>query len=194
MSIVPGYPTGPAINSFADGTRVEEFLNAYEAQPLNDDERFALMALIIASYDDWLEEGNEDPALLERLRRHLLERFDLHGYTVQYWSFPDEDDPENVFAATGLARQVMAAVFGPRERWSHVPFAFKRVIDWPETGATDESLDWMEIADERDGSFSLSWSKYRERDAGKARFGTIEEAMAHAEREFGIGRRQWADV
>jgi hypothetical protein len=151
-----------------DGARVEEFLDAYEGEPLNDDERFALMALIIASYDDWLEEGNEAPALRERLRRHLLGRFDLHGYTVQYWSLADEDDPENVFAATGLAREVMAAVFGPRERWPRIPFAVKRVIEWPEMGPTDRSLDWMEIADERDGNFSLSWSKYRDSCGGGA--------------------------
>jgi hypothetical protein len=86
----------------ADAPRVGEFLDTYERQPLDDDERFTLMELIVASYDDLLRDGGDaDGRLWERPRRHLLGGFDLHGYTVQYWSLPDEDeDPDHVYPFT----------------------------------------------------------------------------------------------
>src|SRR5438876_493 len=101
-AIQPRYPTAAAIERLtemlhlppggqdweietADAARVGEFLDAYEAGGLDDDERFALMAMIVASYDDRLSESRpRDYLPWQRIRRHLWERFDLHGFTVQY--------------------------------------------------------------------------------------------------------------
>src|SRR5688572_661051 len=110
----------------ADARRVGEFLDAYEREPLDDDERFALMALIVASYDELLMDGHEDQQQWNRVRRHLVERFDLHEYTVQYWSLPDEDDdPDRIFQVTPRARKIMQTMFGPRDRWPRRPVAVK---------------------------------------------------------------------
>jgi len=38
----------------ADAIRLDEFLNVLDHQHLSDDQKHALMALIIASYDDFL--------------------------------------------------------------------------------------------------------------------------------------------
>lgn len=180
-TLQPRYPTAAAIERLtamlqlppggqdweidvADAARVGEFLDIYERQPLDDDERFTLMELIVACYDDLLQDGGDaDSQLWERLHRHLLGSFDLHGYTVQYWSVPDDDDdddPDHVFLFTVRAREVMAAVYGPRNRWPRRPFAVKRYIDWPDPVVPGVPLDAMDISDERDGSFALSWSKF----------------------------------
>lgn len=181
----------------AAAARVGEFLDVYESHTLEEDERFALMELIIASYDDLLREGRTDEAERHggRLRRHLLEHFDLHGYTVQYWALPDEDDAENVFPVTPLVRQVMTAVFGPRDRWPRRPILIKRFIDWANPVVPGGWLDVLQLSDNRDGSgYTLWWSRYRDRPAGERQFATVAEAMAYAAREFGVPPERWQDV
>jgi hypothetical protein len=41
----------------ADSSRVQEFMTYYENSVLTNNEKFALMALIVSSYDDYLSEG-----------------------------------------------------------------------------------------------------------------------------------------
>jgi hypothetical protein len=56
----------------ADSSRVIEFCDTYEKVILDAESRFALMCLIIASYDDYLRDCvyrgvNHDPNLKERI-------------------------------------------------------------------------------------------------------------------------------
>jgi hypothetical protein len=114
---------------------------------------------------------------------------------VQYWSLPDEDDPENVFPFTPLAREVMEAVFGPRERWPRRPIVVKRFIDWPNPVVAGVALNCIDLADNRDGSgYTLWWSRYGDRPNGEQRFATAADALAYAERVLGVPPRQWQDV
>jgi hypothetical protein len=211
-TIQPRYPTAAAIERLtemfrlppggqdweievADAARLGEFLDGYERQPLGDDERFTLMELIVASYDELLEGGGQDrPEDWARVRLHLLQRFDLHGYTVQYWSLPDEDDPENGFAVTGRMREVIAGFFGPRERWPRRPFVVRRYIDGPDPRVPGAALDVLDISDNRDESFTLSWSRYGRRRPGERVFPTVAQAEEFAARAFGVARSRWADV
>ena len=150
MSVTPipqRFPTAAAIQSLdaalylplrrqdweievADAARVGEFLDLYECGKLDEDERFSLMSLVVASYDELLREsGDRGHHLWARIRRHLVDHFALHAYTVQGWSFPDEDDdydPDEVFPFTPYAREVMAAKYGPRDCWPRRPFSVKR--------------------------------------------------------------------
>jgi hypothetical protein len=172
----------------ADAARVGEFLDAYEAGGLDDDERFALMALVVASYDELLQAcGDADRQVWARLRGHLLGEFGLHAYTVQHWSLPDhDDDPDHVFLFTALAREVMAAVYGPREQWPREPFVVRRFNSLSET---------MDICDERDGTFALGWSTSPNRPHGQRRgFPSVADAVAFAAREFGVPPERWKHV
>jgi hypothetical protein len=54
----------------ADPDRVLEFLGYCDTQQLNDDERFTLMSLIIASYDEALS-GAEDRGLQDQIIARL---------------------------------------------------------------------------------------------------------------------------
>ena len=182
----------------ADAARVGEFLDAYEGQPLNEDERFALMELIVASYDESVSAGGSDDGRWQRIRGHLLGRFDLHGYTVQYWSSPDDEDAEaadNGFAITGRMREVMTVVYGPRERWPRRPYCIMRFIDWPAAQAeSGMRMDALDISDERDGTFELSWSKYRDRPYGTERFASAADAVAYALGQFGVAPDRWSTL
>jgi hypothetical protein len=54
----------------ANGERTEQFLDYYDRCPwLDDDDKFALMALIVASFDDWVLDHPGDHPLRHRYER-----------------------------------------------------------------------------------------------------------------------------
>jgi len=90
----------------ADAHRLGDFLALYERGGLGDDDRFALMALIVSSFDEWLREGRADEAVSQRIQRYLLADFNLHEWTIHYWCLSDESDLDNVFHATPFMREI----------------------------------------------------------------------------------------
>src|SRR5207249_288166 len=96
----------------ADPSRLDELCDLYEGVSLSVDEKFALMSLLVFSYDDYLQEtpvAQRDPSLEARIERLLREDFVLHFHTIQYWCCLDEaswtnpadpDDPQNGFLVT----------------------------------------------------------------------------------------------
>jgi hypothetical protein len=177
----------------ADASRVGEFLDRYEAGGLDDDERFTLMSLIVASFDKRLATGR-DEALQERIVERLSEGFDVLSALVQYWALPDatdEEAAENAFRFTPVARRVMRSKYGGRESWPRTPFAVMGAQSLlPEQGVYDS----LEIADNRDGTFGLWWSKIAGRESGGREFASIGEAVEFARRRFGIGAEAWREV
>lgn len=205
------YPTGAAIDRLsadlgltyrgqdwellaADPHRVIEFLDYYDTRELNDDERFTLMSLIIASFDERLSTTGQDDVLQERIVARLTARFDLFNYLVQYWALPDEPDEDmadGVFHFTPIARPIMQAQYGDRKNWPRTPLAIRRAGKL----LRDEGVyDSMEIADNRDGTFELYWSKITGRDPGTRAFSSIDEAVEFAHRQFGIAVDAWCVI
>jgi hypothetical protein len=95
---------------FAD--RTEEFLTYYETgYELTEDDRFALMAMIVCSFDERIGTTGDDPHLAERLRKRVAADFALHEWTVYYWCrwgiSPELDpDPDHIFPITPLMRAI----------------------------------------------------------------------------------------
>src|SRR4051794_1394408 len=110
LACLLGLPSHPDMQDWehqcADSSRLGEFLDLYERGGLSDDERFALMALIVSSFDDWLQLGGTDELVIQRVRRHLVADLSLHECTVHYWSSLEEPDLENVFHATPFMREI----------------------------------------------------------------------------------------
>ncbi|MBD2198335.1 MULTISPECIES: hypothetical protein [Calothrix] len=129
----PKYPTANAIQRLnemfhltqygqdweievADSSRIAEFCDGYENFVLDSEGRFALMCLIIASYDEYLREYGQDirdPSLEERISRLIGKDFYLHKHTLEYWCLhnvtaeeEDWDNPEWVFAVTPMMRKI----------------------------------------------------------------------------------------
>jgi hypothetical protein len=177
----------------ADPRRVGEFLDRYDAGGLDDDERFALMSLIIASFDELLASGR-DKSLQDRIVEHLSREFDVLNALVQYWALPDatdEEAAENGFGFTPVARQVMRSKYGGRESWPRTPFAVMRAERLlPEQGV----YDLLEIADNRDETFELWWSRIAGRESGGREFASVEEAVEFARWQFGIGAEAWCEI
>ena len=88
----------------ADPTRIREFINIYDRDQLDHDEKFALMSLIISSYNNQLE--TEPVAEIENDVRRLLTRdYEIHKDRIQYWCCFDSVGSE-YFAVTPLMRRL----------------------------------------------------------------------------------------
>jgi hypothetical protein len=174
----------------ADSRRVIEFLDFYDSRQLNDDERFALMSLIIASFDERVSAGQDD-ALQVRIVARLSARFDVFSYLVQHWALPDEDAKEAAFSFTPIARQIMQSKYGDQEKWPRTPFSIKRAEKLlPDQGVYDS----LEIIDNRDGSFELWWSKIAGRDSGSREFSSIDKVTEFALCQFGVEVDAWREI
>lgn len=102
-----------------DPGRLRDFIDAYRTPALDDDQRYALMELILYSLDEALVERRGVVAELPEIRRMLLNDYRLHEPTITYWCADDVDlnprnDPdlprdERVFALTPFAQEVRRA-------------------------------------------------------------------------------------
>jgi len=95
----------------ANLNRIEEFILFYRGSLLNEEEKKALMALIIASYDDYLNEKNSNNVRFENdIFKLLNEDKKLFKELIVYWSVPRENNPEDYFKITPFIRSVNISI------------------------------------------------------------------------------------
>ena len=71
----------------SDPGRIAEFINIYKNDKLDDDQKFALMELIVSSFDDLADsETLEKNQLWLECKTILQTEFWLHVKTIHYWS------------------------------------------------------------------------------------------------------------
>lgn len=92
---------------FADANRVDEFCNIYEQESLGADEKYALMGLIIASYNRYLHETNHLNNLEHRVSKLLEKDFELHKDSIEYWGRIDCFNRENLWAVSPLMQEIL---------------------------------------------------------------------------------------
>ena len=90
----------------SDSSRITEFLYAYENIELNKEEKFALMIIIISSFNDAIVEGKAEENSASLIRYHLLQDISIHKNTIYYWSMLDEEDMENCHAVTAFIKEI----------------------------------------------------------------------------------------
>lgn len=90
-----------------DASRIDEFIDYYLTNALNEEEKYALISLIIASYDDVLSFGkiNADQNWL-KIKAMLEKDRKLFADLIDYWKLEDETDDDNVFTITPLIRTI----------------------------------------------------------------------------------------
>lgn len=89
----------------ANSNRINDFLKFYQQNDLLVDEKIAVMSLILASYEDFLNESDlefdyrwDDISFILESERVIFE--DL----INYWSLSDEIGEDNIFRITLLIR------------------------------------------------------------------------------------------
>ncbi|MCY9698017.1 hypothetical protein [Paenibacillus alginolyticus] len=90
----------------ANSSRVNEFVSFYESADLNQSEKFALMSLIISSFDDAVTEGKIQDGIWEKIKGHLISDIDLHRKTILYWSLVEEE-VDDCFSSTPFIREII---------------------------------------------------------------------------------------
>lgn len=91
----------------ADPARLDEFIEAYDSGELSDDERFVLMETILQSFEELPAPLDSDPRwtrVLDAIGRDIA----LHACTMEYWSVPDSEGPEEQFRVTPDIRAMLA--------------------------------------------------------------------------------------
>jgi hypothetical protein len=90
----------------ADPERIEEFLSLYEAGGLDEDERFALMEILIQSFEDSARDLATDPAW-KRLLALLERNLDAHRYSVWSWSAVEAAAPRDMWRVSPYLRALL---------------------------------------------------------------------------------------
>ena len=91
----------------ASSERVNEFVSFYQGTLLSLEEKKALMSLVFASYDDYLNEHEIDKNELWSEIVFLVQSDkDLFKELINYWSLEGETSPENYFKITPLVRGI----------------------------------------------------------------------------------------
>lgn len=91
----------------SDSSKVSEFLQAYENIELNKEEKFALMIIIISSFNDAIVEGKAEESWANIIGYYLVKDVSIHKNTIYYWAMLDEDDLENCHAITPFMREIV---------------------------------------------------------------------------------------
>ena len=70
---------------FADSNRLEEFITYLENEKLSQEITRALIALIIASYNEYLEERPANPEIEKRIEKILIENFSQASDIIDFY-------------------------------------------------------------------------------------------------------------
>ncbi|WP_379359863.1 MULTISPECIES: hypothetical protein [unclassified Paenibacillus] len=93
----------------ADTSRINEFLFSYENLILKCEEKFALMIVIISSFNDLLSEKGMEFTVWEQIKRNLVSDIEIHMNTILYWSRVEEE-LEDSWHITPYMREVLNLV------------------------------------------------------------------------------------
>lgn len=90
----------------ADPTRIEEFVMLFKQDSgLDTEQKYALMALILASYEDALQGGQPLNGSWDYIKKTL--KNDLtYSDLIEYWSLPTENNEGNLFGITPYIRSL----------------------------------------------------------------------------------------
>lgn len=94
----------------ADASRIADFLDLYDSPQLQDDDRFLLMGMIIASLDEASSVGAETASAWTRAESFLRRDGGLHATTLSYWACGDDPDPDHQFYVTPIIRPIWCDV------------------------------------------------------------------------------------
>ncbi|WP_109831819.1 hypothetical protein [Reichenbachiella versicolor] len=89
----------------AEPERIDDYIQAYNKEIKNEDTKFSLMEMIIQALED---QGSIELIKLKwaLVKPLLLKDFDLHQFTIFYWSCWDNENIEDSWVVTPLFREL----------------------------------------------------------------------------------------
>ena len=92
-----------------------KYMDCYDTANLNDDEKYALMSLILYALEDaWKMAFPETSKCESRIARSIIANHPLHLPQLKYWSLPEEasEDPDDLFCITPFIRRLASTLQG----------------------------------------------------------------------------------
>lgn len=91
----------------ANPNRIDEFIEFYKESNLYDDKKEAVMSLILASYEDFLNDNDlEIDDRWDEIKSILESQRVIFVDLINYWSLCNEIDEDNLFRITPLIRNI----------------------------------------------------------------------------------------
>lgn len=91
----------------ANSNRINDFLKYYQQNNLSSDEKVALMSLILASYEDFLNENNlKIDVRWNQIKSILESERVIFVDLIDYWILDNENIKDNLFRITPLLRNI----------------------------------------------------------------------------------------
>lgn len=91
----------------ANSNRISDFLKFYKQNNLSVSKKIAVMSLILASYNDFLNENNlENDDKWNEIKSVLKSEKMIFDVLIDYWSLSNELEEDNLFRITPLIRQI----------------------------------------------------------------------------------------
>ncbi|WP_253153560.1 hypothetical protein [Stieleria tagensis] len=100
---------------------MREFLDAYLTSDLDDDERFALMSLIVASADHAFEDRQLNDEEWQAIFNELVADAPIHASMIYYWCCADAEFEGECFTLTSRMRAVWNLAFGDHNTMPAMP-------------------------------------------------------------------------
>ena len=92
---------------FADAKRISEFIQIFKDGKLTDPENYAVLSLILSSFDEMLND-QADSADTNNLWKTITDLIDpqkqIYSELLNYWALWNDKTEENWFAITPLVR------------------------------------------------------------------------------------------
>lgn len=87
--------------------RIDDFINYYKQNDLPDEKKLALMSLILASYDDFLNKNDlKYDDKWDEIKLELKSKKIIFDNLINYWSLSNETDRDDIFRITPLIREI----------------------------------------------------------------------------------------
>jgi hypothetical protein len=91
----------------ANSKRINDFLRFYLQNDLSTDKKIAVMSLILASYEDFLNENNlEIDDRWDEIKSILESQKLIFEDLINYWSLFNEVDEDNLFRISPIMRNI----------------------------------------------------------------------------------------
>lgn len=87
--------------------RIGDFIQYYENSELNESTKVALMALIIASIEDYFDVYGILPREWHLIKKLIAHEKELLNPVIKYWALIDEKTRNNLFLITPFIRELI---------------------------------------------------------------------------------------
>ncbi len=89
----------------ANAEQLQSYIEYYQKEKLNVNEKTTLMRIILEAYNDLVTLHTQECIYQNKIKQLLKQDYSIHEETVRYWSCEGED-LENCFAITAFARSI----------------------------------------------------------------------------------------